>query len=152
MTYRRIMAMHHFRNAVVLLTMATASSLASAKDGSDVYDSTCLLCHGLLTKPNSWHQYVPTDGSRVDLAVVTPRGPTLSNVFGRPVGIISNYKYSKGMKKFAKTGATWDRETLDKFLTNSRAFVKGTFMILKLDQEDRKLVLDYLEGTAMYRP
>jgi len=38
------------------------------------------------------------------------------------------------------------------FLTDSRKFVKGTFMILKLKDDDRALVLDYLESFAVYRP
>lgn len=152
MTIRNCWAANQFGTAVLILLMTGVFIPASAKNGVDVYDSTCLLCHGLINKPNSWHQFVPSDGSRVDIAVVTPHGPTLSNIVGRPAGIIKNYKYSKGMRKYAETGAVWDRETLEKFLTDSRAFVKGTFMILKLEPEDRKLVLDYLEGTAKYRP
>jgi len=138
---------------VTLLVALIASPMTvAAKSGSDIYDSTCLLCHGLVTKPNSWYQYLPQDGQPVDIAIVTPRGPTLSNIVGRPAGIISNYKYSKGMRRFIETGAVWDRATLDKFLTDSRAFVDGTFMILKLEPEDRQLVLDYLESIAPYRP
>ena len=139
-------------SAILCLMLWSFSMPAAAKSGSDVYDSTCLLCHGLVTNQNSWYRFIPEDGSRVDMAVVTPRGPTLSNIVGRPAGIISNYKYSKGMRKFAETGAVWDRETLDKLLTDSRSFVKGTFMIMKMGPEDRKLVLDYLEGVAPYRP
>ncbi|MEL6220884.1 MAG: hypothetical protein AAFR79_20930, partial [Pseudomonadota bacterium] len=65
----------------------------------------------------------------MQLAVVMPQGPTLNGIIGRPVGIIEGYKYSKGMRAFAETGAVWDRETLEKLLTNSRKFVKGTYMI-----------------------
>lgn len=54
------------------------------------------------------------------------------------------------MRAFAATGAVWNRETLDAFITNSRKFVKGTFMILKLKAEDCRLVLDYLERVAVY--
>ena len=53
------------------------------------------------------------------------------------------------MKAFGETGAVWDRETLDMFLTNSRAMVKG-FMVLKLGEADRQLVLDYLTSVALY--
>ncbi|MFK7964018.1 MAG: cytochrome c family protein [Burkholderiaceae bacterium] len=144
-------AIHQF-SALLLLVLWSLSMPAAAKSGSDVYDSTCLLCHGLVTDQNSWYKFIPGDGSSVDVAVVTPRGPTLSNVVGRPAGIIKNYKYSKGMRKFAETGAVWDRQTLEKLLTNSRSFVKGTFMIMKMGAEDRKLVLDYLENVAPYRP
>lgn len=152
MTDLNISTTHRLIGVASLLALVASPMTAAAKTGSDVYDSTCLICHGLVTKPNSWYQYLPQDGQRVDIAIVTPRGPTLANIFGRPAGIISNYKYSKGMRRFIETGAVWDRATLDKLLTDSRAFVDGTFMILKLEPEDRKLVLDYLEGIAPYRP
>ena len=136
----------------VLLLLALAAVPASAKDGRAVYNDTCVRCHGLLQEQSSWHQFIPEDGAAVDLAVVTPQGPTLNGIVGRPAGIIEGYTYSKGMRAFAETGAVWDRETLDKFLADSRKFVKGTFMILKLGDEDRAQVLDYLENFAVYQP
>jgi len=135
---------------VIMLGLTLVS--ATAKDGRDVYDDTCVRCHGLLQEQTSWHQFIPADGTTVDLAVVTPQGPTLNGIVGRPAGIIEGYTYSKGMRAFAETGAVWDRSTLDLFLTDSRKFVKGTFMILKLSDDDRALVLDYLESVAVYRP
>ena len=134
------------------LLLALTVFSATAKDGRAVYDDTCLRCHGLLEEQSSWHRYIPTDGSTVHLAVVTPQGPTLNGIVGRPAGIIEGYTYSKGMRAFAKTGAVWDRDTLDKFLSDSRKFVKGTFMIVKLSEEDRAMVLNYLENFAVYQP
>ena len=139
-------------SGAVLMVLGLTTVSATAKDGRAVYDDTCVRCHGLLQEQSSWHQFIPDDGTTVDLAVVTPQGPTLNDIVGRPAGIIEGYKYSKGMLAFAETGAVWDRETLDKFLTDSRKFVKGTFMILKLEDADRALVLDYLENFAVYRP
>lgn len=135
--------------AAIFVTFAAE---ASARDGRDVYAETCDRCHGVLVDQSSWYRIDPNKDKPIQLAVVTPRGPTLSNIVGRPAGIIKGHTYSKGMKAFAKTGAVWDRETLDKFLTNSRKFVKGTFMILKLNETDRGLVLDMLEQAAPYRP
>ena len=141
-----------FHVAVALfLFLMTWNVTATAKDGQDVYDKTCLLCHGLITEPAAWYQFPPSDGTEIKLAVMTPKGPTLNGIVGRPVAIIPNYAYSKAMRKFGETRAIWNRETLDQFLTNSRRFVKGTFMILKLGEEDRELVLDYLEDIAIYR-
>lgn len=139
-------------SAAVLTMLSLLAGSATAKDGRAIYDDTCVRCHGLLEEQTSWHRFVPEDGSTVDLAVVTPQGPTLNGIVGRPAGIIEGYSYSKGMRAFGETGAVWDRETLDMFLTDSRKFVKGTFMILKLGDEDRALVLDYLESFAVYRP
>ena len=130
----------------ILIMLGLTAATATAKDGRAVYDETCVRCHGLLAEQSSWHQFIPADGTAVELAVVTPQGPTLNGIVGRPAGIIEGYAYSKGMRAFAETGAVWDRETLDKFLTDSRKFVKGTFMILRLGEEDRTLVLDYLEN------
>ena len=139
-------------SGAIMTVLGLAAVSATAKDGLAVYDDTCVRCHGLLQEQSSWHQFIPADGTTVELAVVTPQGPTLNGIVGRPAGIIEGYAYSKGMRAFAETGAVWDRETLDKFLTDSRKFVKGTFMILKLVDEDRALVLNYLENIAVYRP
>lgn len=136
----------------LLFSIVMVSGAAQARDGADVYEEICMKCHTPITQRTGWYDYVPGDGSSQLLAVVTPRGPTLNGIVGRPAGIISNYKYSKGMLRYAKTGAVWNRDTLDQFLTNSRQFVKGTFMIVKLADEDRKLVLDYLERVAIYQP
>lgn len=134
------------------LFLAATTGTALARDGADVFDEVCMKCHTPITQKSGWYDFVPADGSKELLAVVTPRGPTLNGIVGRPAGIISNYKYSKGMLKFSKTGAVWDRNSLDQFLTDSRKYVKGTFMIVKLAAEDRKLVLDYLESVAIYQP
>ena len=128
------------------------STPARAEDGRAVYEDTCVRCHGLLEEQSSWHRLVPEDGMHVQLAVVMPQGPTLNGIVGRPAGIIEGYKYSKGMRAFAETGAVWDRETMEKLLTNSRKFVKGTYMIFRLEEARRRLVLDYLEQVARYQP
>jgi len=96
--------------AILMLLGLTAIS-AKAKDGRAVYDDTCVRCHGLLQEQSSWHQFIPEDGTTADLAVVTPQGPTLNGIIGRPAGIIEGYAYSKGMRAFAETGIVWDRET-----------------------------------------
>ena len=140
------------RTLAVLLYLLLFSTSALAKDGSDVYEAICQKCHSPIIEKTGWYDFLPDDGSAVLLAVVTPRGPTLNDIVGRPAAIISNYQYSKGMRKFAETGAIWNRETLEQFLTDSRKFVKGTFMIMKMAEEDRKLVLDYLESVAIYSP
>ena len=143
-------------HARILFAALTAGGMlsapAAAQDGQAIYDDTCVRCHGLLNGQSSWYRMVPEDGSQVQLAVVMPQGPTLNDIVGRPVGIIEGYKYSKGMRAFAETGAVWDRETLDKFITDSRKFVKGTYMIVRIEEADRKIVLDYLERVARYQP
>ncbi len=143
--------MKHFAMAGIL-ALGLLSAPASAQDGAAIYQDVCGRCHGLLDEQSSWLRFLPEDGAPVDLAVVLPQGPTLNGIVGRPVGIVEGYSYSKAMRAFAETGAVWDRDTLDKFITNSRKFVKGTIMIVKLGEEDRGKVLDYLEQVARYKP
>ncbi|MEO1494309.1 MAG: c-type cytochrome [Pseudomonadota bacterium] len=143
--------MNRTQRWVAAVALGLSSTAATAQDGAAIYQDVCGRCHGLLEEQSSWQRFLPEDGSPVELAVVLPQGPTLNGIVGRPVGIIEGYSYSKAMRAFAETGAVWDRETLDNFLTNSRKFVKGTIMIVKLGEEDRASVLDYLEQVARYQ-
>ena len=111
--------------------------------------NTCNKCHDVISQESAWIDFLNGDGSSVQLAVITPRGPTLNGIVNRPVAIIEGYPYSKAMKAFGETGAIWDRETLDLYLTDSRALVKG-FMVLKLGEADRQLVIDYLTSVALH--
>lgn len=140
------------RVVAAALVVGMFSTPSVAEDGAAVYEDVCARCHGLLAEQSSWRHYVPDDGSEAQVAVVLPQGPTLNGIVGRPAGIIEGYNYSKGMRAFAETGAIWDRETLDTFITNSRKFIKGTTMIVKLEEDRRAAVLDHLENTSRYSP
>lgn len=146
---------HHTIVAIAaLLTafFATHSMAGKLGDtGLEVYEETCNKCHGLITQESSWLDYLPEDGSKVQVAVILARGPTLNGIVNRPVASIEGYLYSKAMIAFGETGAIWDRETLDAFITDSRAMIKG-YMVLKMEEDDRKLVLDYLTNFAQYQP
>ena len=52
-------------------------------------------------------------------------GPNLYGLFGRVSGTAEGYKYSKAMKA-AKV--TWNAETLDKYLTKPKKYIKKTKM------------------------
>ena len=52
-------------------------------------------------------------------------GPHLKGVVGRKAGAVEGYKYSKAM---AAADITWDEDSLDKYLTKPKAFLKGTKM------------------------
>ncbi len=71
-------------------------------------------------------------------------GPNLHGVFGRTSGTAKGYKYSKAMKEAA---IVWDEETLDKFLTKPRKFVKKTKMTFPglRKEKDREDVIAYLK-------
>ena len=52
-------------------------------------------------------------------------GPNLNGLFGRVSGTAKDYKYSTAMKE-AKV--TWNAETLDKYLTKPKKYIKKTKM------------------------
>ncbi|MDB5404238.1 MAG: cytochrome c class [Rhodopila sp.] len=53
-------------------------------------------------------------------------GPVLNGVVGRTAGTYPGYSYSPANKD---SGLTWNDETLQKYLANPQAVVKGTKMI-----------------------
>ncbi len=67
-------------------------------------------------------------------------GPHLKGIIGRKSASVEGYKYSKAMKA---ADVTWDEETLDKYLTKPKAFIKGTKMSfggLKKDSQRQDLI------------
>lgn len=55
-------------------------------------------------------------------------GPHLNDVFGRTIGGMDGFKYSKGFKAAAEEGRVWNDEELAAFLTKPKAYIKGTKM------------------------
>ncbi|MFO1128757.1 MAG: cytochrome c family protein [Rhodospirillales bacterium] len=71
-------------------------------------------------------------------------GPSLFGVVGRKAGTDPTYKYSDVMKD---SGLTWDVATLNTYLENPQAMVKGskmTFAGVK-DATERANIIAYLE-------
>jgi cytochrome c len=70
-------------------------------------------------------------------------GPKHRGVFGRHAGVVADYSYSAALKA---SGLTWDRSTLDRWLTNPSQLVPGTKMFFKIDDaQSRADVIAYLE-------
>ena len=91
-----------------ILTVMLIFSIANAADpvnGKKVFKK-CAACHSLQEGKNKI-------------------GPPLYNLLGRKAGSVEGYKYSKAMKN---SGVVWDEESLDKFLTKPRKFIKRTKM------------------------
>jgi cytochrome c len=78
-------------------------------------------------------------------------GPSLWGVVGRRIASAEGYDYSAALKGI---DGTWDRATLDRFLTNTKAFAPGTRMSLGgvRDPADRAVVLDFLERLGTNTP
>ena len=81
--------------------------------------------------------------------VAQPRngvGPTLQGVIGRAAGSVQGFNYSPALKS---SGITWTRETLDSFIVNPSAPVRGTRMSQRVpDQQKRQDIIEFLAAPA----
>ncbi len=56
-------------------------------------------------------------------------GPSLANIWGQKAGTIKGFRrYSKALKG---SGVVWDEKTLNKWLTNPKAFIPGNRMVFR---------------------
>jgi len=125
--------MSKFRECALLLTLVAlaAAPQAEAVDaarGEKVFRQ-CVACHS------------------VGASAKHKLGPELNEVIGRTAGAAPGYKYSSAMKAAGKDGLIWSDKTLDEYLANPRAFVKGTkmsFAGLKKER-DRADLVAYLQ-------
>jgi cytochrome c len=70
-------------------------------------------------------------------------GPKHRGVVGRRAGSVEDYSYSTALKN---SGLTWDKATLDRWLTNPSALVPGTKMFFKIDDpQARADIIAYLQ-------
>ncbi|WP_019171294.1 c-type cytochrome [Pseudaminobacter salicylatoxidans] len=121
------------RSIVFLLAISAAGFLTSnaqaqdAAAGEKVFNR-CKACH-----------VVDKDENRV--------GPSLMNVIGRTAGTHPNYQYSPAMVEAGKNGTVWNDETLEQYLRNPKAMIKGTKMAFAGLKNDKDIVnvVAYLE-------
>lgn len=97
----------------------------SAPDGATLYRQRCQACH----------QIVAGKGSQT--------GPNLYDVVGRKAAAAPvPYTYSAALKK---SGLTWTRENLGKYLAAPTKMVPGTKMVIAIPNEaQRTAIIDYL--------
>lgn len=102
---------------------ASATPVAAASP-PDAF-KTCAACHS--TEPGK-----------------TIIGPSLAGVYGRKAGALPGFQYSDAMKS---SGLTWNRATLDRYLTDPKSVVPGTTMSFAgyPEADKRKAVIDYLK-------
>ena len=74
-------------------------------------------------------------------------GPALYNVVNRPVGSISDYKYSKALSNYGKE---WTFEELNGYLLKPAKWIKGTKMAFAglRKEKDRASVILYLNQNS----
>ena len=99
-----------------------------AARGKTLFAQSCAACHSV--------------GKRLAGGAI---GPDLSNVLGRPVGKQSGYNYSSSMSAATQT---WDRITLNLFMSNPEEYFPGTNMRVPpvTDPKDRRDIVGYLKS------
>ena len=108
--------------AALLATAGPAAAEGDPVAGAKVY-KRCSTCHSLAPGENMM-------------------GPSLAGVFGKKAAQ-QDFKYSKAM---AASGLVWDEKTLDAYLANPSAVVKGTSMMFRVPKaEDRANLIAYLK-------
>ena len=103
-------------------------ALGSAEDGKKVFKK-CAACHSINA----------SGGNKI--------GPKLWNVMFRPIGSVSDYKYSKALSSYGKE---WTWEEMNGFLIKPSKWIKGNkmgFAGLK-KEEDRASVILYLNENS----
>ena len=55
-------------------------------------------------------------------------GPHLNGIFGRTIGSMDGFKYSKVLKSMKEEGRIWDEEAMAAFLASPKQYAKGTKM------------------------
>jgi cytochrome c len=143
----------------LLGALAGARGMAWGADGEDgraLYLSNCSNCHGVVA--SSWHRRLDVAPVLLPtrLAVVLPHGPNLTGVVGRPAGTVPDYEYSRPFLA-ALRGVVWTRATLDRWITDTRAWVPDSIMTYRQpDPIIRARIIDYLAhpspGPTSMRP
>lgn len=104
---------------------AKAGTGGDAKNGEKLYQSRCTACHS------------------VEVSIV---GPLHKGVFGRKIGSVPEFDYSKGLKKLGQDKKVWNEKTLDAWLANPEKFSPGQTMALATSEaKDRADLIAYLK-------
>jgi cytochrome c len=112
---------------VLGLVLASQARAESADDpGQVLFNNACRTCHTVKEGDNRL-------------------GPNLHAILGRKSGSLSGYGYSDSM---AKSGLVWDKATLDRFIADPNAVVRGHKMQPYggiPSAEERAKIIAYLE-------
>jgi cytochrome c len=99
--------------------------LAQNNPGKQVFEKRCTGCHAL-------------DNEKA--------GPRLRGVYGRSAASVASFPYSDALRK---SGITWDSDTLDKWLTDTDAFVPDNDMGFRVaNPEERAAIIGYLKEVS----
>lgn len=108
----------------VALLPAIAPAAAAGPDGAALFRQRCGSCHTVVA------------GAKSVL------GPNLSGVAGRKAAA-TQFNYSPALKN---SKLTWDKATLDRFLSGPTRMVPGTRMVISVaDPAQRAAIVTYLQ-------
>jgi cytochrome c2 len=115
------------RTAPALFALLVALPAAAQPAGERVFQK-CFACHSVL------------DGE------TGLPGPNLRAVIGRRAAMQDGFEYSEAMQRASREGLVWTPETLDRFLADPFAYLRGTTMsfVGLRDPAERRAVIDYL--------
>ncbi len=114
--------------SALVAVQANAADAGNVEHGARVF-RVCAMCHS--TKP----------GEHLT-------GPSLAGVWGRKAGTAKGFRrYSEPLER---SGVTWDAATLDKWLANPQAFIRGNAMMFDglKSSSDRADVIAYLRAVS----
>ena len=110
--------------AALLISSSPGLAAGDAAAGKQAFATTCGACHSV--EPG-----------------VNKLGPSLAGVVGSKSGAVPGYNFSPALKA---ANITWDEQTLDKFLENPGADVRGTKMFISVpNAQNRQNIIAYLE-------
>ena len=75
-------------------------------------------------------------------------GPHLNAIFGRKIGGIQGFKYSKIFKLMRDDGRVWDEESMTEFLASPKQYAKGTKMSFAGFKKEKDILstIEYLKS------
>jgi cytochrome c len=114
--------------AVAIAMSGNALAEGDAPAGKAIFERTCGNCHSAQIGVNKI-------------------GPSLWDVVGRPIASLPDYNYSQKLLSMRGEWKEWNRQNLDRYLTNPREVLHGVKMYFKglPDAKDRADVIAYLE-------
>ncbi|WP_052710459.1 c-type cytochrome [Azospirillum thiophilum] len=101
---------------------------SAAAEGETLFRQQCGTCHSVKKD----------DGPRA--------GPPLYGLIGRKAGTADGFEYSDALRG---AGFAWDAGHLERWLANSNAFVPGSYMNYRQDDDSvRRSIVNFLESSA----
>jgi len=140
----------------LLLAWAPASFAGDVEEGKKLFKVKCYICHTANDPDEAREEFrprllpaagPPADWDGLVLRVQNRFGPNLRGIFGSPAGrrLQEGYVHSPAFQA-AAPGIVWTEENLDKWLTQTWAFIPGTWMYLRVPNPvERRQIIAFLK-------